>query len=309
MWDIKAFEVLRQGGTFSDAIEQIRFFDRTTITLLKVADKVGNYKESILSAIDYLENKKSLWKSFSATLGWLSFDIFTSVSSVLLMKYKFFPWAKTINIADTSPEQTLKFERVLNQATFAVDVLLITTIIAAVLIVFTLGLMIFQRGKAYDIIDSLLVKIPVVKNIVYDGILASTFFSASKLLSAGISFSEVARMVSETTKLKKVKKLWADAYTRVLAGMSVYKAMDNPLLNSIEKAQLSSHQNKKQLSMIFDLFSSERNYSYSKGIKRLIIITVIAVIFYIAIIALIAIYVVWIQNEIFVSSLKNIGNF
>lgn len=174
-----ALNILRQGGTFSDAIDQVRFFDRTTLTLLKVADRIGNYKESLQTAIDYLENKKTLWKSFSATLGWLSFDIFTAVSSVLLLKYKFFPWIQESGLTGVGADasQLEKFQNVLKKAMFATDFLLISTFVVVALLLTVILLIIFQRGKAYDILDNILVRLPIVKNVIYDGVIASTFFS------------------------------------------------------------------------------------------------------------------------------------
>src|SRR5208337_5611410 len=84
-----ALEVIRGGGTFTDALEHISVFDRVSIAMLRAGEKAAFIKQSIKLVVEHLENKQKIWTTFVGGVGLMSADITSAIMSLFLIQYRF----------------------------------------------------------------------------------------------------------------------------------------------------------------------------------------------------------------------------
>lgn len=305
-----AFEVIKRGGCFSEAMEQIRMFDKSVIAILKSGEKGMHLKQAIKLAIDYMEEKKKMWKTFTGGLAFLSFDVFSAVSSVLGIQFVFIPWLKENGIsAAAKQEEAQKFNDALNNLQLFNAAFLVITILFTLLSIIFIFCVFSKNENARKLIDAVSNRIPIVRSIVYDGLLADTFSIVGRMLKGHVQFDIATETAADSAPIHAVKKLWWEAKQRILFGDTIARAMDSPLLTKGEKIELNAHQNSQQLGDIFLSMSEERNYFHKRGIKAGIYISLMAVILYAAAVSLIGLKALMIQNEGVMGSFNSMGGF
>lgn len=302
-----ALEVLNRGGAFSDALLQLKMFDKAIIAMLKAGEKTGTIKHSIEAAVSYLEARKSIWKTLASALGILSFDIFSAVSMVIGMQFTFLPWLEKNGLATDNPEAVEKFSSSLKIA-YTVNGFLLGIAVLAVLGGALAVLFIFiKKGAIKDIFENTMSKLPLLRSVMFDGSLSDTFYITGKTMKGNVPFSVAIETAAEATSLPMIVRLWTDAKERILKGIPIHRALDSKLLTKAEKLELEAHQNNKQLSELFISMADERGYTYRKGMRKLVIFVTIATVVYTAIVVLVGLKVLWVQNEGFMESLKSFG--
>ena len=101
--------VLKGGGSFSDALRELRLMDAATMAIITAGERAGDLKGVIQHAIEHTEEKGKQYKTVIAALSWLSFDISNIVGAVWGAQFGFIPYLKSQGIKSTDPAAIERF--------------------------------------------------------------------------------------------------------------------------------------------------------------------------------------------------------
>lgn len=307
----QALDIIYGGGMFSDAMEQIKIFNRTVIAMLKSGEESGKLNEAIKSAINYLESSKKNWRLLLGGLSWVAFDFFSAISSVIGMQYGLLPWLEKNGIDKNAltPEQVEKFSTALSQTYFINNLLMWGTISFIVIaIIFFVLYWRSTNNKIKKFLNNILIKIPVIKSVLFDGSLADSFALVGRMIESKVPIMKAMTIAADSSYIPGIRDYWSKVRMRIYYGDTISKAMSvGKMLNKNEIMELEAHQNSEQLSTIILNISEERNYHYDKGIKKLIRLAIVTTVIYTIIVIGLAIRVIMIQNEGLSQSMRSIG--
>lgn len=302
-----ALDVINGGGAFSEAIELLRFFDRSVIAILQAGERTGTLREALHIAIQHIESRRASWKVLGAAMGWLSLDISTAVSFVFGLQFGLLPRLARDGISTDNPAQVAQFEQALHTASMLNGALLALLILASVIVAVAVFLYIFGRGTVQQILDRFIARLPILRAVLYDGALADSLAIAGRMLGGGVVFNLAATTAGQATFIPAVRQMWAWARERVGYGDGISRALNTGLLHHAEILILEAHQNASQLSRVMLEISKAREASHKQGTRRFIRwITIITILFSVVTV-LIGIWVLWVQNQGLMASVNGIG--
>lgn len=302
-----ALEVLRRGGGFITALKELRMFDRSVIAILSAGERIGALKEVIESALQHLEEKGKSWKMLTAAVGWLWFDISTSISTVIGVQYGYLPWLESNGIDTKDPKLLAKFKSALDTAYFINGFLLLIAVLMCFAGVFIAASLVIRSGKLEEISSAVVRKLPIIKTFIENTAMAETFGIVGRMLKGRVQFDEAVRVAIESTPVKHVQALWRQALERIMKGDTVDRAFRNPIMTRSELIEIGAHQNGEQLAAMFMNIAHERGDAAKRGLRQIVVGGVAFVILYTFLAAGAAMWVLWVQNEGLTSSLQGIS--
>jgi len=152
--------VLKGGGSFSEALKELRLMDAATMAIITAGERAGDLKGVIQHAIEHTEEKGKQTKTVIAALSWLSFDIVNIVGAIWGAQFGFIPYLRSQGTKATDPESIERFEHAIKIATWLNGTLLflITGIIIAA--VFFVGVYWNNRHRPEHYTSKILMKAP-----------------------------------------------------------------------------------------------------------------------------------------------------
>ncbi len=300
-------EVLRRGGGFITSLKEMRMFDRSVIAILSAGERVGALKEVIESALQHMEEKGKSWKMLTAAIGWLWFDISTSISTVIGVQYGYLPWLETNGIDTKDVKLKAEFESALQSAYFINGFLLGVAILLCVAGVFVVVSLVSRSGKMEEISSIVVRRLPLIKTFIENTAMAETFGIVGRMLKGRVQFDEAVKVAAEATPVKHVQQLWLQALERVMGGDTIDRAFRNPVMTRSELIEIGAHQNGDQLAMMFINIAQERSEQAKRGLRQIVVGGVAFVIIYTFLAAGAAMWVLWVQNKGLTSTLEGIS--
>ena len=268
-------EILKRGGSFSEAIDAIGFFSTGVIALLTVGERTGTLPNAIKTATTYIEETKSQNKGLRTSIFWFMTEFLLALSGAISIQYQLIPWieAQLINskIEDESIRQGLLDS--INTAYFAngsIILLSLATLIAFLLVF--LGSR-HSHKQIRERCNKILSKMPGMKSVIYDSTMYIQLYLIGEMLKRGTPFSECVRVSSSATKTLEFKNMWNDLLEKINKGFSISHAFEETnYISRAEKLEIQSHQNSEQLSRILLAISNERKLSSMDGKKKAVMI-------------------------------------
>ncbi len=95
--------VLKGGGSFSEALRELKLLDAATMAIITAGERAGDLKGVIQHAIEHVEQKGSQYKALTAALSWFSFDLITIIGSIWGTQFGFIPYLKAQGTKSTEP--------------------------------------------------------------------------------------------------------------------------------------------------------------------------------------------------------------
>src|SRR5580704_403487 len=117
--------VLKGGGSFSDALRQLRLMDAATMAIITAGERAGDLKGVIQHAIEHTEEKGKQYKTVMAALSWLSFDIINIIGAIWGAQFGFIPYLKGQGVKSTDPAAIERFNQGIKIATWVNGTLLV----------------------------------------------------------------------------------------------------------------------------------------------------------------------------------------
>ncbi len=300
-------EVLRRGGGFITAIRELRMFDRSVLAILSAGERIGALKEVIESALQHMEEKGKTWKMMSAAIGWLWFDISTSISTVIGVQFGYLPWLETNGVDTKDPKMLAEFKSALDTAYFINGFLLLVAILLCFAGVFLAVSLVLRSGKLEEISTMFVRKMPVIKTFIENTAMAETFGIVGRMVKGRVQFDEACKVAADSTPVKHVQALWRQVLDRVMRGDTIDRAFRNPIMTRAELIEIGAHQNSEQLANMLMNIAHERGDQAKRGLRQIVVGGVAFVILYTFLAAGAAMWVLWVQNKGLTDTLEGIS--
>lgn len=292
-----ALEILNSGGRFSDALTLIPFIDRPISALLEAGEITGYIRDAIHDAVALMEKRKSVWKTITATFGWIVFDMFSMVSTVYTMQYGAIPWLRGNQPKTSEANKIAEYNARLDQVeAWNMALVVFTTFIC---VAFGLMVLAFVFGNAdtKEKISQWLTKVPLLRRVFVDGALADSFLLLGRMTKNGVPLVRSMDILSKFTSINVIGSFWLHVRQSILGGWDTVRAFEaGGLLTRQELIVLSSHQDRTQLAKILEAMSEGRQGESQQGVRQFVTWSVVLTVLYMVVVMGMAMWLLTVQD-------------
>lgn len=292
-----ALEVLGRGGQFSDALAILPFIDATLVVLLQTADASGAINEAIADSVAIMEQRGAAWKMIGAAIGWMGFDLFSIVSTVLGIQFFALPWFRSNPPVLQDPIKVAEYTRQLDLVAGASLSMTLLTVLATMLVMaFGIAFM-WGNTAVKDWLHRWVVRVPMLRSIFVDGALSDGLLLLSRMEKNGVPMPHALDLLTTFSRIHAVRTFWSAVRQALDAGWGVTQAFaEGKLFTGQELNALGSHQNREQASKIMALLAQRRRQQAETGTKRFIRLSVIVTVIYMVLSMGLALWLLSLQN-------------
>jgi type II secretory pathway component PulF len=289
--------LLRQGRSFLEAFEAIELYDTGTLALVRAGEETGKLPQALRSALQHLEKSNATAKLIFGAAAATAFDLVVSISSILGTRFGMIPYLRQQGVSGGTPKQQLEFNHALDLATWANDIMIAITVLFVGAVVFAISVYFGRDEELRAKLDSWLLKVPIIRDLLLHSAVSSTCSVMSSLLHGGVTFLPAVQITARSTKLFRVANYWRGAYARVEGGEMVARVVSSEPMTRNEQMILRAHQNVTQLASSFDLISRQRDEKSRVASKRFFYTALVISLLYSGLSVLLTLFVAWVQNK------------
>jgi len=300
--------VLKGGGSFSDALRQLRLMDAATMAIITAGERAGDLKGVIQHAIEHTEEKGKQYKAIVATLSIFSFDIVNVYSVVWAAQMAGIPYLRQQGSHSKDPAAVAKFDHAISVASAINMTILIflNILIGAVLLL--AGSYWMNRHKPDHFAAQMMMKIPIFADYVRCSSLKDNFKLMTRLLRGKVPLAEAIDIIISSANEPSSRIYWMDAKNRIMAGVEPSRALKRWPLTKGECDQIATIQSVDQLAEVFDALAEERHEMSKAYRRKLMVAAVMLALVVVGAVVLNAIFLLWIQNEGTLNDIKSVGS-
>lgn len=217
-------ESIRSGLSFSQALKKRRrLFGESYIALVKAGEASGKLDEVLSRLADNLEKKRILIGKVKGALIYPAVLVVGMFGVLILMMVFVLPKMAEIyeNFEAKLPANTVFLLNVSKLLTTFWPIFLIAIVLFIFLFLNSLK---FKKGKA--VFQYLILRLPVIKNIIKISTLVEITRTFATLSKAGVPMLETIEIVKGTSGLSLYQNAFTDVYKRVEKGESLARAME-----------------------------------------------------------------------------------
>lgn len=214
---------IKGGNSFSSALKKYpRYFSNLYISLIKSGEASGKLSEIMLRLADNLEKQREFRGKIKGAMIYPTILIIGMISVMFIMVTFVIPRLldlyKDFNITLPLTTQILMFISSFSAKFWPF-------ILIAVFLIVTFIKKYLQTRPGKFSFDMMLLKLPVIKNVVKVSALVDATRTLAILIGAGVSILEALEIVVETTDNMVFQKAFKNIYKQVEKGMSFGAAM------------------------------------------------------------------------------------
>ncbi len=298
--------VLKGGGSFSEALRELKLMDAATMAIITAGERAGDLKGVIQHAIEHVEQKGTQYKAITAALSWFSFDIISVVGSIWGTQFGFIPYLKSQGVKGTDPMAQEKFERGIQIVSWINGALLIVTMGILIAALFLGVSYWFNRHKPDHFTSRLMMKLPFFSPYLRNVSLQDTCKLISRLLRGKVPLPEALKIIIESTVEPAARTYWRDSQSRVMAGVEPSRALSRWPLSKPERDQITTVQSVDQLAEVYDAIADERGLMAKSSQRKLIKAGIFSMMALSGVTVLTTIYLLMLQNQGFLNNLSEL---
>jgi len=300
--------VLKGGGSFSEALRELRLMDSPTMAIITAGERAGDLKGVIQHAIEHSDEKGKQYKTIMGALSWLAFDIINIISAIWGAQFGFIPYLKGQGVKGGDAAAVERFEHAIKVATWINGTLLvlITSIIlsAAVLLVLYWS----NRNRSDHFTSKIMMRAPVFSSYLRNVSMQDSCKLMRRLLSGKVPLAEAIDIILGSTVEPASRLYWKESLDRIMAGAEPSRALSRWPLTKAERDQIVTIQSVDQLAEVYGSIAEERGLMAKGDQRRITILGVITMMFFFGATVLTMIYLLMIQNQGFLDSLHSLRN-
>lgn len=225
---IKVKKDVESGIPLSQAIQKKEnLFDKVTINLIKAGEESGKLEIILNRIADNMEKTYEFKNKLQGALIYPIIVILAIIGIVILLMVFMVPQMSQL-YADQGAQLPLATQIIINISKFLTEQnggIILLILIISLLISFTYY---YRTPSGHLVIDKLLLKIPVIGEVVKKSNAAEFASTFSMLLSAGIPILDALNLVADSTPNTYIKNQIIEAKTKVEKGIP----LSLPILNS-----------------------------------------------------------------------------
>ena len=149
-------------------------------------------------------------------------------------------------------------------------------------------------------------KIPMFSAYLRDSSMNDTCKLMSRLLRGAVPLDEALVIVRDSSIEPTVRGYWDECHRRIMTGVETARALARAPLNKAEKDQIFTVQSVDQLIDVYESIADERLIMSKDGQRRIVVMGVVILMVLFGAVVLTMIYLLMIQNDGFVDSLKDL---
>lgn len=298
--------VLKGGGSFSEALRELKLMDAATMAIITAGERAGDLKGVIQHAIEHVENKGTQYKAIVAALSWLSFDIVSIIGSLWGMQFGLIPYLKGQGTKNTDPLSFERFEKGISMVTWVNGTLLFLTSALIIGVTFLGASYWLNRHKPNHYTGRLMMKLPLISSYLQNVSIQDTCKLMARLLHGKVPLTEAIKIIIEGTVEPAARRYWTECQGRVMAGVEPARAMARWPLGKAERDQIVTVQSVDQLSLVYESIAAERALMAKADQRKLFKLGIFSLMLLAGVTVLTAIYLLMLQNESFLTSLNEL---
>ena len=301
--------VLKGGGSFSEALRELKLMDAPTMAIITAGERAGDLKGVVQHAIEHVEQKGTQYKTIVAALSWLSFDIISVIGSIWGTQFGFIPYLQAQGTKSTDPEALAKFERGIRIVSVINGTLLVFTSIIILAIIFFIVAYWKNRHKQDHYTARLMMKIPLLSPYLRNSSLKDTCKLMTRLLRGKVPLAEALKIIIESSVEPAARAYWKTSEQKIMAGIEPARALAHWPLSKAECDQIVTIQSVDQLGEVFEAIAEERGLMAKANQRRILKSGLYFLVVLSGITIITTIYLLMLQNQSFLNTLNDMrGN-
>lgn len=298
--------VLKGGGSFSEALRELKLMDAATMAIITAGERAGDLKGVIQHAIEHVEQKGTQYKALIAALSWLSFDITSIISTIWGLQFGFIPYLEKSGTKNTDVGAQAKFENGIKLVKWINGSLLALT--SAIIILGGLLLLSywFNRHKPDHFTSRMMMKAPLFSKYLKNVGLQDSCKLMARLLRGKVPLTEAIDIIMQSTSEPATRKYWKESQGRIMAGIEPARALAREPLSKAERDQIVTIQSVDQLSEVYDSIAAERMLMAKADQRKIVKMGIFLFIAITGATVLAFIYLLMLQNQGFLNSMNDL---
>jgi general secretion pathway protein F len=292
-----ALTVLRTGGTFSEAVRTLDFFDASTIAILEAGERTGRMRDSLNAASTHYEKTSNGLKAMFGAVSWTLLDIAFAVTSIIGLRFSLLPTLAGNSSQNEDPQAAAAFQKLVDQAYLVNDVLIGGTVLLLALVMVGIYGYVANVPSIRAQADRVMARVPSLGTALRNGAMSTSFTVAAAMLRGGVPFIPAASTAATGTEHPEVRAFWQDAVDRVETGDTIPRSLNSPLLNASEAMLIASHNTQRELGEMLERIAERRDSIAMAASKRFALWMFVASLLYSGIAVMFTLYVVYVQNK------------
>lgn len=290
-----ALQILKGGGTFSDAIEAVDIFDKPIIAMLKAGETSG-LKTAVLDSIELLHSREGVLSTFLSVLWRLMRDILLALTSVFGVQFFVFPYLEKSAPQGGDPVKLKQYADAIHDGYFYNGILVwIALVIGTAFLVSLIAMLISKSVR--DRASESLIRVPIVRSMILDSLLSDSFLLLSRMLTVDITQINAINILAAVAPMAAVRRLWENIRASIGNGDSFARAIrDQRVLREDETKVLNAYHNNEHLAKILLAMSKNRRIAAEKSTNRFKAVVTFATFTYIAASIAVVILVMRVQD-------------
>ncbi len=252
-----AREALVQGLGLMDALKALNIFDRSTLAIIAASERAGRLSEGIPYAINSITQKRKNTQAIVGTMGWLAFDVFSIVTSLISGKDMVLGWFKD-NAPKEGPDLE-KYIRVTGNLELTWDVLIWVAFGFGGFMAWCVTSFFLNKGKRDWPTARVVRKIPLIAGYMRDLSFADSMAAASRMLRSNVPIGDTLRQSGEAASSPEVADYWDRCNEQLARGVGLGSALDQEPLNRSERLELATLSDLSQVATIMESIAELRS--------------------------------------------------
>ncbi len=297
--------VLKGGGSFSEALRELKLMDAPTMAIITAGERAGDLKGVILHAIEHVEQKGSQYKAMIAALSWLTFDIISVIGSIWGTQFGFIPYLKEQGTKSTDPAAIAKFEHGIKMVSIINGTMLFVSSAIILAIIFFVISYWQNRDKQDHFTSRLMMKIPLLSTYLRNVSLKDTCKLMTRLLNGKVPLADALTIILDSSVEPATRLYWKNCMDKVMAGVEPARALAQWPMLKAERDQIVTIQSVDQLGEIYEAIADERALMGKADQRKIIKFGLFMLVALSGITILTTIYLLMLQNQSFLNSLND----
>ena len=298
--------VLKGGGSFSEALRELKLMDAPTMAIITAGERAGDLKGVIQHAIEHVEQKGTQYKAIIAALSWLSFDIVTVIGSIWGTQFGFIPYLREQGTKSTDPDAVAKFERGITMVSMLNTVMLVGSTLIILAIIFFVFSYWRNRHRQEHFTARMMMKIPLLSTYLRNVSLKDTCKLMTRLIQGKVPLAEALKIIIQSSVEPSARMYWTECEQKIMAGIEPSKALARPPLTKAERDQIITIQSVDQLGEIYAAIADERALMAKGDQRKIVKFGIYMLVGLSGVTILTTIYLLMLQNQSFLNSLSDL---
>lgn len=298
--------VLKGGGSFSEALRELKLLDAATMAIIVAGERAGELKGVIQHAIEHVEQKGSQYKAIIAALSWLSFDIFSVVSAIWGTQFGFIPYLKEQGTKSTDPDAVAKFDQGIKMVTYLNGGMLIVTSLIIFFVVFFIVSYWKNRHKSDHFTSRMMMKVPLLSTYLRNTSMKDTCKLMARLIRGKVPLAEALEIIIESSVEPTARIYWTECQKKVMSGVEPARALSRWPLTKAEMDQIVTIQSVDQLGEVYEAIAEERALMGKTDQRKIFKFGLFILIALSGVTILTTIYLLMLQNQSFLNNINEL---